>query len=182
MNVPTNYRNVKGLGQLSACLQALQEDMRAKILEEGVKAAIQPILRAAKQNLRRSVRTGALYASMTTKTKSYPRNGKAVGLVGPDRGYYNGQAKAGKLGALYAGRPSNYAHLIEYGHVVVHPKKGETLRNKTASSIGWVQPRPFIRPAIITTSGEQGRAFASAIAEGFERTRAKMMKDGTHSA
>lgn len=190
MKRSASYKHVAGAAELSAALRALPDDMRKTILVQGVKAAIQPILTAAKRFAKRSEDTGALRESLTTKTKAYPNTGKAVGLVGPDRAYYRKGKKTGKLGALYANRrPANYAHLVEYGHAIVAPKAGTSRRKKTAVDIRdssgasrFVAPRPFIRPAVVTTHDQQAQEFYKGIASGFEKTRRRMMRAGTHKA
>lgn len=167
----------KTAAQTSAILESMAEDMRATVLEGGVKALCRPIEIAAKRFAKRSERTGALRESITTKTKAYKKDGKAVGLVGPDKSYYRGGKKAGKLEALLgADRPANYAHLIEYGHHAVAPKKGTTLRKKTATAITWVPAKPFLRPAATTTSAEQSSAFFEAIGAGIDRAFKRVSK------
>jgi hypothetical protein len=152
--------------ELSACLLAIGEDMRAKVLEAGVKAAVAPILAAARIYAIASEDTGALRASLTSKTGNFPETGKAYGMVGPARGKFVGNRRSkSKLGNLYAAasgtlqQPSKYAHLVEYGHIAHNGK--------------YVPAKPFIRPAVITTQAEQEIAFYEGIAAGFEATRKK---------
>jgi len=183
----TDLKYVKGIGDLSAVLRGLPEDMRSKILVRGVERAIAPILISAKRYAKRSERTGALRASLTTKVVNYPRDGRAVGLVGPERAYYRNGKKTGKLGSLFgaADRPANYAHLIEYGHHAVAPIKGTSRRKKTAlptkNGRTWVAAKPFIRPALATTTAEQGEGFFQGIAVGVETTRRRLVESGAHS-
>lgn len=168
------YRNLYGVQNLTRALEALSEDVRAEVLGVAVKKAIEPIKIAAKRFAKRSERTGALRASITTKVVVYKQNGKAVGLVGPDRAYYSRGKKVKKLGLLHAdARPANYAHLVEYGHHAVAPRKGSSIRKKTASVTGWVAAKPFIRPAVMTTLVQQHTAFAKGIEAGIEKTLRK---------
>ncbi len=160
----------KTSAQTSAILNAMSEEMRATILEDGVRALCKPIEVAAKRFAKRSERTGALRESITTKTVSYKDKGVAVGLVGPDRAYYNGRRKVGKLGALFgADKPANYAHLVEYGHHAVAPRKGTSRRKKTAVVTGWVPAKPFIRPAVLTTASAQSNEFFAAVERSIDR-------------
>lgn len=159
--------------ELTAALRQLSHDVRAQVLESGTKAAIRPILTAAKRFAKRSERTGALRESLTTKVKVYAANGKAVGLVGPDRNYYRRGKRVSKNVASFVGadRPANYAHLIEFGHMAVKPRKGTSLRKKTAElgKKSWVPPKPFIRPAVLTTLAQQSAEFQKGIEKEFMR-------------
>lgn len=180
------FKIVKGTAALSSALLGLGEAMRATILEAGVKRLCAPVLVAAKRYAKRSERTGALRGSLTVKTINYKASGKAVGLVGPDRAYYRGGKKTGKLGALFgADRPANYAHLVEFGHHVVAPISGTSRRKKNAvpakNGATWVPAKPFIRPALATTGAQQEAEFFRGIAEGFEATRKKLVKSGEHA-
>ena len=188
------------MADLSYALIGMAEDMRSVVLVKGVKEAVKPILVAAKRFSKRSERTGALRASLTTKVIGYKNSGKAVGLVGPDRNYYSkGKAVKG-LGALFAAkriRPANYAHLVEYGHVIakggkVRPvynikliktggfsAKGKPLKRWKRFGIkeqakgtvgGWVPPKPFIRPAVATTMTQQAAAFFSGISGEYSKS------------
>jgi hypothetical protein len=176
MNLPgksATYKHVTGITQLREVLHMLPQDMAGDILGRATKEAIQPIKIAAKRFAKRSEATGALRASITDKVKVYPATGKAVGMVGPDRAYYSRGKKAGALGALLGKnrrRPSNYAHLVEYGHVAVAPRKGTTRRKKNAVSVGFVPAKPFIRPAVVTTTAQQIAAFTRGIEIGLNES------------
>lgn len=198
------YSRVYGMPALSSALRGLSEDMRSVILADGVKLAVKPIEVAAKRFAKRSERTGALRASITSKVVAYKESGKAVGMVGPDRKYYSKGKAVKNLGALFAKkrvRPANYAHLIEWGHVIAkggktrpvyHLKlentggfsaKGRPLKRwkragvkeeATGKAGGWVHAKPFIRPAVATTLSEQGAAFFIGISAGFKKSTAKL--------
>ena len=116
---------VHGDKELIAALGQVAAEMRDAVLAEATKAAIQPIKIAAKRYAQRSRDTGALQASITDKVVNYPRNGKAVGLVGPDRSFYReGVRVKGRVAHAFARlqggarRPAKYAHLVEFGHVI----------------------------------------------------------------
>ncbi len=200
-----SHKHVSGMGALSAALQGIPEDMRNKILVQGVARACKPIERAAKQNAKSSQDTGALRNSITTKTVGYAKDGKAVGLVGPARGYFTGGKKSGKLGRLLGKNvmPSKYAHLVEYGHRIavggslrpvykiertrggannkMRYRKTNIISEAKGREAGFVAARPFIRPAVMNTHGEQSNGFYQGIAEGFEKSRARLVKAGVHS-
>jgi hypothetical protein len=171
------YRHITGITQLREVLALLPADMAGEILGRATKEAIQPIKVAAKRFAKRSEDTGALRASITDKVKVYPQSGKAVGLVGPDRAYYRRGKKVGKLGALFwSNKPANYAHLVEYGHVAVAPKRGTSLRKNTARRVGFVPAKPFIRPAVVTTLAEQIAAFTRGIEIGLNESIRKRQR------
>lgn len=186
-NNSATYKHVLGADSLSAALRALPLDMQARTLASAVKEVCIPIEIAAKRFAKRSKRTGALSNSITHKIVVYPKTGKAVGLVGPDRNYYiQGRrlsAKGGKLGALYgADRPANYAHLVEYGHRIA--KGGALTRldgkgKKGKGTVGgFVPAKPFIRPAVITTHSQQAAGFYRGIERGFNAALQKYRRSG----
>jgi hypothetical protein len=165
----SDYAHVTGASELTDALRQISDAVRSDVLAAGLREVVKPVLISAKRYARRSERTGALQESLTTKVINYPSNGKAVGLVGPDKSYYRKGKKVSRNVASFAGadRPANYAHLIEYGHRAVAPKKGATIRKKTAKVSGWVPAKPFLRPAVLTTRSEQGAAFYRGIQKGF---------------
>lgn len=171
----------------TAVLQGLPREMRARILGHATKAAIQPIKVAAKRYAKRSVRTGALRDSITDKVVVYEQRGIAVGLVGPARGYYKKGRRLGKGANLRGSEsPSHYAHLVEYGHHVVAPKQGTSIRKGTAVGVKpgkkhWVPAKPFLRPAGLTTRGEQSEQFYRGLDRGINTTRNRLMRAGAHS-
>lgn len=201
---PASVGWARSADDLRAALRGISNEAAAAVLEPAVRAACQPILIAARRFAKRSEATGALRESLVIKTVAYKNNGRAVGMVGPDRAYYLGGKKVGKLGALLGRkdrrRPANYAHLVEYGHLVA---KGGSLRAKhvltlegtgrysakgkelkrwrrgrivqaaTGKAIGFVPPKPFLRPAVITTRVAQTAAFEAAVRRGLDRLYAK---------
>lgn len=173
------YKHVVGAEALSFALRTISDEMRSIVLEKAARAACEPVLVAAKRFAKRSERTGALRASLTIKTVAYPHSGKAVALVGPDRAYYWKGLVITRLNASLrkADRPAHYAHLVEFGHNVVAPIKNTSLRKKTAipakTGTRWVPAKPFIRPALLTTTAQQASAFTKAIESGLNRSIAK---------
>lgn len=194
---------------LSGALRSLEEGMRQEILVHATKRACKPIEVAAKRFAKRSEETGALRDSITTKVVNYPKSGKAVGLVGPDRAARVGGRKAGRLGRHLADtrKPSKYAHLIEYGHAIAvggslrpkfntallptgkFSKSGRNIRRFQRTTIkeqpkgreaGWVKAKPFIRPAVITTKAQQEREFSAGIEEGWTKMVNREVSSGRH--
>jgi hypothetical protein len=200
----------RSVDDLRAALRGIaSKETQADILEAAVDAACQPILVAAKRLAFSSHDTGALRDSLTIKTVAYKNSGKAVGLVGPDRKYRVKGKVVGKLGTLFGAikgsvrRPANYAHLVEYGHMIARggrlkPKyarelvgtgrftsKGKELKRwrrgavvepAKGTSAGFVQAKPFLRPAVFTTREAQSAAFEQAVSRGLDRELRKHNK------
>lgn len=179
-----SYVHVTGANELASALRQLSNEVRASVLAAGLREAVKPVLSAAKRYAKRSERTGALRASLTTKVVNYPRSGKAVGLVGPDKKYYRGGKKVSLNVAALAGadRPANYAHLVEYGHRIVAPKKDTTIRHGTAKVSGFVPAKPFLRPAVMTTRSEQASGFYKGIEKGFAQAVRKVSQQAGAAA
>lgn len=210
MPATTRLVHVTGIETISEVLKGLPREMRARILATAVEEGAKPLVASAKQHLRRSVRTGALYMSVGKRVKEYEHTASAVAIVGPQRGYFRGreQVKKGES-AQGAESPSHYAHLIEFGH---HIAKGGSLRpqynlvltqtgavSKNGKPIkrwkrgtikaaakgekaGWVAARPFMRPAFMKTKGAVATALVRSISKGVERVRRESVKAGAHAA
>lgn len=182
-----NSRDYKfDISTCSAVLQGLPREMRAHILGSATRAGIQPIKIAAKRYAKRSERTGALRDSITDKVKVYERRAIAVGLVGPERGYYRKGRKLGKnADRRGADSPSHYGHLVELGHHVVAPVKGTSIRKGTAKGPAegkkkWVPAKPYLRPAGLTTRGQQSEEFYRGLNRGINAARNRLVKAGAH--
>lgn len=200
------YQTTKGGPELAAAFANLAKDMRERTLERGMRGLVAPIVVAAKRFARRSRDTGALEASITDKIKVYPGTNTVVGLVGPDRDYYSrGRKVKGRLSRALAKnqrKPANYAHLVEYGHVaaaggalrhqynheLVKTGKGNLRRWKKTTikevakgrAVGFVPPKPFIRPAVLTTSAQQSEGFYRGIERGFSAAVRREERAGRH--
>lgn len=183
----TVYRHIRGMDQVGAFLKQLPKDLATKLLASAVNAGADILVPVAKQYARRSVRTGALYASIGKKVVNYPTTPAAVAVVGPRRGYFRkGGVKVGD-GESRSGAesPSHYAHLVEFGHI--QKAHGGTIRAGNAKAVGagkmtFVAPRPFMRPAYHQTLGAVNRAMVEGLRRGIEQTRKKMIKQGAHAA
>lgn len=93
-----------------------------------------------------ALRPGEMRGSITIKVVSY-RSGITVGLAGP------------------TGRGARVARLVEFGHIIVHPQAGYTVRGRKYKAKAAfngeerVPPHPFIRPAVTNTLTQQSQAF-----------------------
>lgn len=154
--------------ELSRALNLIPAAMRADILAPAVGAAAEPIKSAMRRLAPKD--TGALEASIDKKVISDAHKGTAAALVGPDRNYYRGGKALGKGDDRRgAARPANYAHLVEFGHVAVAPIKKTSRRKKTALEVGFVPPRPFIRPGFAAGEAEAQRILVREINVGIAR-------------
>lgn len=163
---------------MTAVLLGLPKEVRTVALKVATEEAAKPLKEWQKRFARRSERTGALRASINYKVKKYESTGVAVAVVGPDRNYYAG-GKAVKKSALIpsnADKPAHYAHLIEFGHHAVVPRKGTSLRKKTAklSKASWVPAVPFVRPATAMAHIDMATAFDRGMTRGIEKAVAKI--------
>jgi HK97 gp10 family phage protein len=123
-------------------------------------------------------RTGALRESIGAIVKTNKRTGDTFAVVGPRRGYYRGGAIIGK-GADGRGAdvPANYAHLVEFGHHAVTPKKGTTRRKKTATSLGFIAAKPFMRPALTASRSAVGDELVKGVKAGLEAALKRIVKN-----
>jgi len=162
-------------------LRELPAEVASQVLGELVKAGAQPILDIAKGLVPQ--RTRALRESLTFIVRKYPRSGKAAAVIGPARGYFGGGQRLGP-GDDFDGAdvPANYAHLVEFGHRVVNPRLGGTLRKGTARAQGRVPAKPFLRPAAQIGAGLAVSAMAAAAAQGVERVRRRLVRSGQIAA
>lgn len=186
--------------ELKALLSNLPAVTEKKVVGVALEKAAGPIERAAKRLAAKD--TGALRASITHTLRQYPK--KTVVIIGPDRGYYEGGKRAGK-GQARAGmdRPSNYAHLIEFGHLtrnakanatakkfVAHTAKeiaaanaaGRSLPSAGRRTVDFVPARPFLRPAVLQGEAAAAQAFEQGMAKGLEREIKKLNRKIIKSA
>lgn len=127
-------------GSTDAMLGRIEIAMRGKALVTATRAALKPVVRVAKQLVR----------------KGGPRTGKKAGkkhladtITSAVRDY--GEVKVGVAGAAYPA--GAHAHLLEYGHDVVRDGK----------VVGRAPPYPWLRPAAEQTKGEQTTAFVDSL-------------------
>lgn len=178
-------RSFTGLAALSRVLQGLPAALRTEILAPAVRKAAEPIRRATRNFA--PVATGSLKASIDVKVVSDPYKGTAAALIGPNREYYrNGKRLKKGDDRRGAAKPANYAHLVEFGHVVVAPIKGTSLRKKNAqpaaNGTSFVAPRPFLRPGFIAGAPEAERILIEEIGKSLDRKRTALIASGAHAA
>jgi hypothetical protein len=201
--------HTSGMEEISAVLRRIPEDLRTDITARAVEAGAKPMVEAAKRNARRSVRTGALYLALGDVVRKYPKNATAVAIVGVRRGYYRGRQRleVGKDVLKGSESPSHYGHLVEFGHWAVSggtrkatyslklvgigkfSSKGKELkrwrRDKVLAQgkgkvVGWVAPRPYLRPAFLSTKQQVARAMHEEIMRGVQRSVRRLVKTGAH--
>lgn len=103
-------------------------------------------------------KTGNLKNSIGAVVGAVPSKNIAYAVVGPRRGS--------------KGKPTRYAHLVEFGHVAVRPTKGARRKKGTAHDITYVPAKPFVRPAV----EEYAAACGKTLAEGVEPAIAASIK------
>jgi HK97 gp10 family phage protein len=163
-------QTLTGIEGISEVLNALPSDLRKQIMSTAMGEAAKPIVRAAKTFAPR--KTGALRTSINHVVRKYRDGESVVAIIGPDKDYY-GSGKRLKKTADRRGadRPSKYAHLVEFGHAV-----------KGGVGAKLVQPKPFMRPAVMSAASSTGETLAEGVRKGIERTRARLVKKGLHVA
>lgn len=162
-----------GMGKISEVLRGLPEALQSTILSEAVEAAAKPIERAAKRLV--TVRTGALRLSINHKVVGGKRRPFAMAIIGPDRGsYQNGKRIKKGTDSRGADKPANYAHLVEFGHLTVKSSKGASLRKRNTVPLGFVSPKPFMRPAVAEAEGACATALLDGIDRGINQARARL--------
>lgn len=139
-------------GGILAALDRLPGELRKSALSAVLRAGATPIRKAAKINARKSRDSGLLEKSISLRVK----NGSA--RVGPARGIRQQVTRTDKrTGRKYTeiADPNNYSHLVEYG---------------TSHSA----PKPFIRPAIDSASGDVLSAMATGLDKHLTRVVARL--------
>ncbi len=167
--VLTNFEEMR---QLCAGLPASVE---ARVMSDAVKIAAKPIVNAVKAKAPRD--TGALRKSITAIVKRYPKAGKVMAIIGPDKDYYGGGRRVKDSGSKRgADRPSKYAHLVEFGHYSAAATgfspitaKGTTRRKGSFPERSFVMAQPFMRPGVTAGTPEAARELARGVEVGMER-------------
>lgn len=140
--------------EMRKMLEGLPASAESRVMGDAVKVAAKPIVAAVKARTPR--RSGALRRSISAIVKRYPKAGKVMAIIGPDKGYYGG-GKRLKKGESRQGkdRPANYAHLVEFGH-------------KTRGG-GSVPARSFLRAGVATATQAAERQLSHGIEVGMQR-------------
>ena len=134
---------ITGDTDLAKALQGIPGRISQEAAFAALVEALLPVVNAAKA--RAPVESGDLKRSLGFTIKRYKKSKILLGIVGPLRGYGTGGRE-----------PANYAHLIEYGHRIARGGKldrtdGRRVRRglfeARGTDVGFVPPRPFMRPA-----------------------------------
>lgn len=161
--------------EMRALCAGLPAAMEARVMSDALGVAAKPIVAAAKAKA--PVRSGALRRSIIAVVRRYPKAGKVLAIIGPDKNYYQG-GKRVKSGQAKTGmdRPANYAHLVEFGHYSaaatgksVAATKGTTRRKGNFAEASFVRAQPFLRPAVASAGGQATRELARGVQVGMER-------------
>ena len=149
---------VTGIADVLAALDAFKESARSALLASALRKCLAPVKRRAKSLAPRSntrdapaLTPGLLAKSIQLKVRLYRSEGRALGIVGPARGYrrFAGVRAYGKsAGKAWYQDPVHYAHLVEKG------AKGRR---------GTITPRPFLQPAVDSEIGRFPEVFRAEI-------------------
>lgn len=153
-------------------LNALKTKIRASILRKAIMACAAPIEAAAKAFCPSDTGTlkDAIDTRFTTKGGDGPGFFVRV-IIGPKRGIrvpVRTVTRGRNKGMVMIAVPTRYAHLVEFGHKIVTHAAWEidTTVGKSkprmkkiligaGTVIGFVGPKPFMRPAWDTAGGER---------------------------
>lgn len=129
--------SIEGVEPLIRHLRALERKTRTTIARKALRAGSTDIFKAARRNLaavQSDKATGKLLKAMHRRFKTYRQSGNTIVVIGPRR-------------------PEAHGHLLEFGttHRFHSEKKG-------GKYVGFVRPRPFMRPAF---EQNKNRAFAA---------------------
>jgi hypothetical protein len=201
---------VIGCEELLGAINALGGPLVRKFLRSGMRKAGSYLARLVKAQLRMvgAVETGTLLKSIGFKV--YTRRGRVGAVIGARRdaaekppkyarsivrggtGRLRAATKrerigiaAGRMKAVQTRVPANYAHLVEYGHRIVHG--GKMPRNvgasfhamitgrKTGTVSGQVAAKPFMRPAFEQGKAEAMRIVQAELSRGLEAEAGKQI-------
>lgn len=145
-------------------LRELRKRVQNKVNRRAVNLATTILVREAKAQA--PVEDGDLKKSLTKKV--YNRGMRASGIVGADRNYvivngrkanardvYDGRRRKAEFRDAQIKRPSNYDHLVEFGHV--------------GPGGQMVPAHPFLRPAFESSIDGAANKYESELAAGIEK-------------
>lgn len=179
-NVRVRLAGVKGFDELSQALRDLSQELQDVVIQEAMGPACEPIEQAARWFAR--VRTGALRASISHKVLRKGSRPVAAAIIGPSRNYFIGPkavpTSKGKLIKKLSSKarsavekPSKYAHLVEFGHLI-----------RGGKGIGRVPAKPFMRPALAMAADATGEQMNKALEAGFSRALEKVIRKTAKAA
>lgn len=122
---------ITGTTEIAKALQGLPSRVGKEAAMAAMEKAVAPLVLEAKQQAIPSIRTGGLFRSIGFAIRQYKRGLVTFGVVGARRGF-GVESDAHDTGKT---EPANYAHLVEYGHAI------------EGDATGWVEAKPFMRPA-----------------------------------
>lgn len=143
------------LQKMEKGLQSFPKKVAKKILNLALKKGAKVLSDAIKKEV--PVRLGALKESIDDKGKKIS-DVEQIHIVGS----YNRPGSK---------QPTNYAHLVEYGH------KWVVMRGKKVIAAGTKAPQPYMRPAFDNTREEVQQVIAETIGQAAARQWARL-KDG----
>lgn len=155
--------DLAGCMELSKLLANVALDVQAEVIGAAVAEAAKPVVRAIKRRV--PVRYGNLKRSIMAVVRKKKKTGKAVAVVGPERGgrYKSGKRLNKKKDDLAGSdQPSRYAHLVEFGH------KGRD-GNRVAE-------KPFMRPGTTESMTEASGRMVVGFQKGLTKVLAKRVK------
>lgn len=146
---------ITGATEIAKALQGLSSKIAQGIAMAAMETAVQPVVDAAR-NLTPVGETGELKRSIGFAVRQYRKGRLTFGVVGPRRGFGVADAST-KTGTT---DPANYAHLVEYGHAI------------DGNVAGWVEAKPFMRPAWDTTAPTVMKLLGQELGAGIEAAAA----------
>lgn len=126
--------DITGDDEICRVLRGLPAAIARDAALESLVEACQPTIEAARAAA--PVETGGLRDSIGGVLRKYRRGLMLMFVIGPRWGF-------GKDGR----EPARYGHLVEFGHIQVAKIFGTSLRKGTAIAMGFVEGKPFLRPA-----------------------------------
>lgn len=146
---------ITGHTELAKALQGLSAKVAQGVAMQAMEVAVQPVVEAAR-NLTPVGETGELKRSIGFAVRQYRKGRLTFGVVGPRRGF-GVPDESTKTGMT---DPANYAHLVEYGHAVA------------GNAAGWVEAKPFMRPAWDATAPTVMKLLGQELGAGIEAAAA----------
>ena len=156
-------------------ITALKAGAKNQILRKAVRAAAKPVRMAAKRLA--PTDTGVLAASISVRIGTSKKKGTIYAVIGPRRGV----SKKRRRGEILAGRPTKYAHLVEFGTRPHSLKSGDKLARRTqagqqtggARMHPGAKAKPFLENAYRQTAANAKEDMRRTIAEEVEKRLAK---------